>query len=291
MRTNLLAGLCKCAGCGATMAYHRGRGAGKTWVSPTGKKYTYKRENGSLICPTAQASKGVKCGNRSYWAYLTLEKAVLDHTLHLAMDDAAFSNNGDLARLGQDLAEAQRDLELLKTRERRLWGAYADGNEGALGLAQEIKVERETAEAKIVDLKRQRTVASGRVSSRDHLRRVKDIADNLYCDDHETRLALRGKVQVQLNTLIETIVLDPAHAFVRFVANAGFLYIDRKGKLVAGIDTVGDAEGQPATVEDFKRRRDAAKDAGAFTLPKLGDMDWRDAVAGFMNQPKVRKET
>lgn len=291
MRTNLLAGLCKCAGCGATMAYHRGRGAGKTWVSPKGKKYSYKRENGSLVCPTAQTSKGMKCGNRAYWAYLTLEKSVLDHTLHLAMDDAAFSNNGDVARLGQDLGEAERDLDLLKTRERRLWGAYADGNEGALDLAQEIKVQREIAEGKIADLKRQRTVASGRVSSRDHLRRVKDIADNLYCDDHETRLALRGKVQVQLNTLIETIVLDSHQAFLRFVADAGFIYIDRKGALVAGIDTIGDAGRQPASVEDFKRRRDAAKDAGAFTLPKLGDMDWRDAVAGFVNQPKLKTET
>lgn len=283
-RANILAGLCKCAACGATMSYAPGRGEGKTWVSAQGRKYSYKRPNASLVCPVAQTSKGLKCSNRAHWAYLTLEDSIVRETLHLAMDDNAFANSGEAVRLVQAIAESERNLELLKVRENRLWSAYADGNDGALTLANQTKAEREACETNIASLKQEQAKAMGRVSSADHLRRVQDIAANLWSDDLDERTKVRAKVQLQLATLIQSIVLSQTQAFVRFEADAGFLYLDRRGKLLAGIDTLHDGNQSPQA-DVIRKRRDMADKK----LTAIGELGLHDLVTVMTNQPKVRR--
>ena len=106
---NLFATSIKCACCGQSMTYQIGRSEGSTFDN-RGKSYSYKRDCASLVCRTAQISKGTKCKNVAHWAYLTLEDTLVSILLPLAFDDSAFSNRGEVARISQLIAEAHAGI-------------------------------------------------------------------------------------------------------------------------------------------------------------------------------------
>lgn len=260
--SNLAAGLCRCAGCGATMRYHRGRVAGQSWTNPQGKKYTYKRTNGSLVCPTATTSRGAKCTNKAHWAYLSFEDGLLDQVLHLAMDDSVFADRSEVSRLNNTIAERERQLEVLTSKAKRLLSLWTeDGSDLARQQALEAEAEGRRLRGNIEALKIQREAASGRATSQEHIRRVADIRANLHADDDAVRVEVRRKVAVQLNTLISRIEFGESKVRVLLHGASGFFHLDRKGKFAGGLDTLRDDRAYPG-LEDYRRRRAAALDEG-----------------------------
>jgi CRISPR/Cas system CSM-associated protein Csm2 small subunit len=228
---NLFSSLVKCK-CGATMKYARGRAAG-THTTLGGKTYIYKRDNGSLYCEVAHASKGALCANKTYLAYLTFEDALIQNCLHLAMDDQSFSNRGEVARLDTELAELSRSHELTVAKARKLWSAWTDSqSQMAMKLAQEAEGEAKAITAKIEALRVQRDAAAGRVSSEEHLARVADIAGKLYADDLEERVMVRRKVSQSLRSLIDRITYDGEFAYVHAAKGVLAFKLDRKGKVM-----------------------------------------------------------
>lgn len=258
--SNLAAGLCRCAECGAALRYHRGRVAGQSWTNPRGKKYTYKRTNGSLVCPTATTSRGAKCSNVPHWAYLSLEDGLLDQVLYLAMDDSVFSDRGEVSRLKNTIAERERQLEVLTSKAKRFLSVWAeDGSDFAKESALEAEAECRPLRENINALKQQCEEASGRATSHEHIRRVEDIRANLHAGDHAVRVEARRKVAVQLNTLITRIEFGETKARVILNGGAGFFHLDRRGKFVGGLDTLRDDRAYPG-LEDYRRRRAVALD-------------------------------
>lgn len=261
---NLFSTMVKCSCCGGNYRYSFGVREG-TDKTIRGKRYVYKRDCGSLYCDTAQTSKGKKCQNRGYWAYLTFEDAVTKALLHLAMDDTAFSNRGEVGRVRSLIADRERELEVAQAKAKRLWDAFAStGSENAMKLAEETDVETRALQDNIEGLTRQLHQASGRASSAEHLARVEDIRKDLYCEDTDKRIIVRRKVMTAMAALINTITINDRTAHIRLNAGAGSLLVDRKGK-VSGLNLIKNLND---THPDFARRYLDAEENG--TLPWSG---------------------
>ncbi|HEV2816135.1 MAG TPA: recombinase family protein [Allosphingosinicella sp.] len=260
--TNLLSGLVHCKECGSTLRYVTGRREGANFTLRSGKRYSYKRGNGSLVCPVG-ISGSPACSNRRYLAYLTFEDAVLDSCLHLALDDTAFSNKGEVGRLNVTIAEREQSHRNATERALKLWEAWSNGgSEMAMTLAQQAEAEAKEIGENIIALKRQREQARGRADSAAHLKRVADVRDNLYHRDLERRRTIRQKVSQALRGLIERIEYDGEGCAIRFIAGAASVYIDRKGKLGMTFDFIKEGRADPPRLDDYKRRRKAALSDG-----------------------------
>jgi len=212
------------------------------------------------VCSAGERRVG--CINTGTIAYHTFETALLNASLHLAMDDQTFSDRSELARVNTLIAERRRALDIATAKAERLWSAWADdGSETARQLAKKAEGEADELRANLVALEQQRDNASGRASSAEHLQRVADIQANLYHPDLSVRVPLRRKVAQALSSLIARIEYDGDHMSVYAAKGALTLKIDRKGDVVMAADFVPSNE-----LADYKRRRastlaEAGKDA------------------------------
>lgn len=270
---NLVSGLAKCAHCGASMRY-RVRAAEGVIRRVNGKEYVKPHADASLVCSRADRGVESRCSNRSGIAYHTFEKALLDNILHLALDDQAFSNRGEVGRLNKTIAERRRDLELITGRAETLWGAYADDPSAmAAKLAREAEAKAKDIRENVEALKRQREQAKGRASSAEHLRRVADIRANLYHADMGVRLPLRRKVAQGFQSVISSISCDANRVATVTMAGGLVAFKIERGK-----------------VEDLDRGDFmAAVIRGQFNLSRKGyDDPARKAVMGRLEKAKGR---
>lgn len=205
---NLVSGLAKCGECGASMRYRPRSSAGAV-RKVNGKPYIRHHADASLVCSVAKRALKSRCTNRAGIAYHSFEKALLGSILHIALDDQAFSNRGEIGRLSRTIAERQRSLDLAGKRAQALWSAYADApSEMAMKLARAAEAEAETLVENLAALERQRDEAKGRASSAEHLARVADLRDNLYHPDLTIRVPLRRKVAQALRAVVTSITCD-----------------------------------------------------------------------------------
>lgn len=257
---NLVSGLAECKLCGSKLRYSKGRSEGARWTNPQGKTYSYRRDCGSLVCPLGEVGK---CANRRYLAYLTFEDALLDSCLHLALDDEAFANRGEVARLNATIAERERAHELASEAFKNLSYAWAERpTPPRKQLADEAEAKLESVAANLQALREQRDDACGRADSAAHLRRVGDVRAALYHPDLADRVPVRKKVKQALRALIHRMVYDGDGVSVRFIADAALLRFDRKGRLTGTFDLVKDGRSVPPELEAYARRRRAAKGNG-----------------------------
>lgn len=251
---NLFSGLLHCHACGSTLEYRRGRAAGD-YTTKGGRHYSYKRDNVSLICPVG-ASRNSACDNRRYLAYLTFEDAILNSCLHLALDDNAFSNRGEVSRLNITIAQKEHSRDLSNQRAVNLWSAYAESpSRMAMQLAQRAEADGAELNDSIEALMRQREEAHGRADSAAHLKRVAAIRDNLYHPDLSVRVPLRKKVAQSVRSLLSHGNYDGDGVTIYFKAALALMRVDRKGRVDAlDLTTEADEIAHP----DFVRRRKAA---------------------------------
>jgi hypothetical protein len=262
---NLFSGLLDCQGCGAPLRYTRGRAAG-SYVTKSGKSYSYKRDNGSLICPIG-TSKSEKCSNKTYLAYLTFEDAILRSCLHLALDDNAFSNRGEVVRLSETIAQRERAHDLCATRAVNLWSAYSESpSPMAMKLAQAAEADAAELMLNIHALVKQREEARGRADGAAHLKRVADIQANLYHADLSVRVPLRKKVAQSMRALICHGNFDGEGVTLYFKGALALVRIDRKGTVDA-LDLTDDRD--IINHADFMRRRSAAVEPNGTIFRKL----------------------
>lgn len=257
---NLFASLMVCKECGSKMHYHKGRSAGTVIKTRNGGTYTYQRDNGSLVCPVAHKNR-TKCANRRYLAYLTFEDAVLDSALHLALDDSAFSNKGEVARLATLIAGTENEADRADQKVKRLWNAYGDGNYDMLAIAKEATAVAKALRDNIDALVQQREEAHGRADSQAHLRRVADVRANLHHDDLTIRGNARRKVANHLGTLIQRIEYDGERASIFAAKGHMLMIVTNKGK-VSGFDLMRDERWHEPELNDYRRRRRVALTEG-----------------------------
>jgi hypothetical protein len=194
-------------------------------------------------------------------AYHTFERALLDSCLHLALDDDAFANRGEAARLVTTIAERRNALDMAAKRAERLWSAWADdGAEAARKLAKEADGAADGLRENVTALERQLVDARGRVDSEAHLRRIGDVRAKLYDPDLAVRVPHRRKVASALRSLFSHLIFDGERVIIYFRGAVAFMHIDRKGRVEArDLASRGDEQTHPA----FMRRRAAALEAGS----------------------------
>lgn len=261
---NLVSGLTKCRECGGTMRYREKRPEGAVVVI-AGKSYVKPHADASLICSRAERHSG-GCSNRAGIAYHSFEKALLDSTLHLALDDQSFSNRGEVGRLTSLIAERQRGLDVAQAKAERLWTAWAEGSSDTVKkLAEAADAEAGETRANLKALASQLEQARGRAGNAEHLKRVADIRAKLHDPDLAVRVPLRRKVLEAFHTLIDRIECGATGATVFLIAGAGLITIDRKGR-TGGYDLVkeGREDQLPELVDYARRRREALREGELF---------------------------
>lgn len=172
---NLLAGFCRCDVCNQPMQYGGG--------------------TGYLMCRMANSGS---CTSPVHVPYKPLEKAILDSCLHLALDDNAFTNRTEVARLNVTIAERQSDLKAAQDKAKSLMNLYAtQQSELAMQMALEAEERAKGLLTNLKALEEQREKAKGRASSLEHMQRVNDMRGRL-----KTDITLRKRVAQGLQTLI-----------------------------------------------------------------------------------------
>ena len=119
--TNLLTGLCYCGICGCKMRYQK-------WTHGKHKIYCCSRDRNLSYLPNHNSD----CNNSLEWAE-DIEKQVEDQILKLSLNLSSHKKNEKESCL--DIFNKQ--LEKEKTKLKRLYGIYADGNDTVLELIKE----------------------------------------------------------------------------------------------------------------------------------------------------------
>lgn len=94
------------------------------------------------------------CSNRTGVTYYGLERALLYSCLHIALDDAAFVQRDELAKVSIALAEKRRQWEVAQDGARSLWQGYKIKKSAlAMELADEAEQEAEylLSEVKVLE--------------------------------------------------------------------------------------------------------------------------------------------
>lgn len=266
---NLFATLISCECCGAKLAYQKGRNAGATITTKNGSEYTYRRDNGSLVCPTAY--RYGKCTNRRYIAYLTFEDTVLKACLHLALDDTAFSRKDEVGRLNVTIAERERELTVkLETANNLAMAWAAKPSDLRRKMADDAEDAAEALTSNVEALKAQREDARGRVSAQQHIARVDDIRANLHDEDLETRIGVRRKVKHAMLGVIHEMTAHEDGS-VTVVMDGGLAAFKVSKKIVTPInDTI-----------------DAIR-SGAIPLPRSGNRAVQGEIETRMKKARAR---
>lgn len=206
---NLLSGLCRCAHCGSSM-----RLAGST-------------NGGYLMC---SGRSRALCDNRVAFRYRPLEKTVLQEFLHLALDDDAFSNRSETARLNHTIAERETAMQVATEKTRGLLELAAGGSKMAVQMALDSEGEVEKMEANLAALKMQREAARGRADAIEHIARIAAIRDRIgKCID------LRRKVLQAFNTVIQSVEFSSNGVVrLRLVGGIVEVFIDQFGTVLDG---------------------------------------------------------
>jgi DNA invertase Pin-like site-specific DNA recombinase len=233
---NLLSGLTRCSVCNSTMSFVVNRNAGSTYTTG-GKKYVRHNIDAVLICSAARRNHGT-CANRATISYHSLEKAILDSCLHLALDDQSFARVDEVGQLNIRIAEFNRSHTLAMSKAQNLWTAYAEGGSPmAMRLAENAETIATDLKTELDRLNADRLKAAGRAGNAEHLRRVSDIRENLYHPDLEIRIPLRRKVLEALPSAITAIFCDEDRAASVLIAGGLKVLKIIGGKVVSQAET------------------------------------------------------
>lgn len=225
---NLFGGLGKC-GCGAIMTV-RGKG-----IRHNADGSTVREDY--LHCDAAIRKRS--CANRNGWHYPTIEKAVLDQLLHLALDPSYFRKADVSAQIEGELATLKRRLADDEKRMAKAWAMVLDDedDDNAAAGYRTIKDAVRTAKGKITELEGQLADASGAVSPEQHLKRVDEVRALMNSDDEDERYQARAKVKIALNTLIEKATFGlKGHATFVLVDRARLFSVTRDGSISTDLD-------------------------------------------------------
>ncbi|HWD41741.1 MAG TPA: recombinase family protein [Fimbriimonas sp.] len=182
---NLFAGIVVCGACGHKMNV-------RTNGEANPKRYWQ--------CVYSTRSRG--CEQREMFRYEPFEAAALDAVLHLALDDRFFSSPDRTGQLANQVAEIAKAISDRKEQAENLLALLARKHsperESALdaveGELRGLEVDHERVAKELA-------LARGSVSPTEHLRRVRDVRDELNDQDRETRRTARLKVQTAFREL------------------------------------------------------------------------------------------
>lgn len=235
---NLVSGLVRCDECNGKMMYLRNRAAGSLYrTKPAGNLATLKHESARLVC--ANSHNRGPCSNRTGVTYYGLERALLDSCLHIALDDAAFVQRDELAKVSVALAEKRRQWEIARDGARSLWQGYKIKKSAiAMELADEAERDAASLLVEVNALEVARLAAAGKASSEEHLTRLAQFRRYLYDDDLDVRALHRKKAAEAFRSVVSVIVCDADRVATVILAGGMAALQIKGGKVVRQANAV-----------------------------------------------------
>jgi len=242
---NLFAGIAVCSLCSGSV--------GRTLTGTArGGRYAY------LECRNARYGT---CEGKGKLRYDHVEQSVLQHLLHLALDDTHFIAPNEIAPLASKLANARKRAEDLTLETSNLISVLRKMPDSTATLAALGEIEAEKA-ATLVEIAKTETdldIARGKVSPGEHLIRVNDVRELLTAEDDEKRCEARLRVRAAFKSLITSIEFDPSRsiATVRLVSGLGAMHITGDGRAgFLNLEREGrDYSDNPVAVDYLRRRK------------------------------------
>lgn len=186
---NIFSEIALCAECGSAMTL-TGRGVHSDLPA-------------YLQCSSAKKRKG--CDNRTCFNYKSLERAVLDKVLAIALNDRFFrSDDGQIMDLRRQVAECERDFadaEAARQGYSKLLARRPDDDR----LNEDYDRARDDChriETQLDDLRRKLTRARGAVDPAEHAARVIQVMEAMRSDDEEELKTARRRVHASLKEMV-----------------------------------------------------------------------------------------
>lgn len=219
---NLLASLAKCGTCQGYMVL-RSRGVSEG-------PFAY------LQCDNAAKGKG--CADKGMFNYRVLEPAILDAVLHHTLDNAFFSVASRATELRIQLADLDRQIEVLRgdrDSARALYIRHPD--------ATEFEADWQALSSRMRELEDERTKmasqlseAAGEISAADHLKRVHNFRAALYDEDEEVRRTARLRVRDSFRSVLSHVTCEQRYGEkqlqIAIENGAVVIILDNTGKVI-----------------------------------------------------------
>lgn len=215
--SNLFAGIAKCGACGSRMTF-RNKG-------PVGEQY--------LVCDAGL--RGRSCEYTVHFNYPSMEEAVIEQTLHLALDDRHFAAPAEVRKLENELAEHNRQLAELEGRKRRLIDVLSRIDDVEVeDQVRHIGAEALAIKASIRNMEGDLIRARGITSPKQNIARIRRLLAAMHSEDEMECSIARGTVQQALRSLIRSITCEPESQLVLVDLGETEFCLDRHGALQSG---------------------------------------------------------
>lgn len=187
---NLLTGLCYCGVCGCAMRYQK-------WTNGKHKIYCMSRNKSMSYLPNYNAN----CNNSLEWADY-IEKQVEEEILKISLDLSSYKPKEKATKL--EIMQSQLDKE--KTKLKRLYELYADGNDTVLSMIKELEAQIKEMKANIAAESKNTANMQKTEFVYENIKKLADVWDNI--DKKQKNMILKsiikkivivnGNIEIQL---------------------------------------------------------------------------------------------
>lgn len=189
-QTNLLTGLCYCGICGCAMRYQK-------WTHGKHKIYCCSRDKNLNYLPNHNPN----CNNSLEWAD-EVEKQVEEQILKISLDLSSYKPKEKETKL--QIMQSQLDKE--KTKLKRLYSLYADGNDTALEMIRDCEKSISELKEKIEIESKNSVNTQKKEFVYENIKKIADVWDNI--DKKQKNMILKsiiskivivnGDIEIQL---------------------------------------------------------------------------------------------
>jgi DNA invertase Pin-like site-specific DNA recombinase len=212
--SNLFAGIAKCGACGSQMTFRNKGSAGEQY----------------LVCDAGL--RGRSCDHTVHFHYPSMETAVIEQTLHLALDDRHFAAPAVVRKLEKELAEQSRQLAELEGRKRRLIDVLSRIDDVEVeDQVRQIGSEALAIKASIRNMESDLISARGVTSPKENIARIRRLLASMRSEVEIECAVARGTVQQALRSLIQSITCEPESQLVLVDLGETEFCLDRHGAL------------------------------------------------------------
>lgn len=164
---HLLSGLCYCGYCGCAMRYQK-------WGSKGYRIYCCSRTKDNYYLPNYNDD----CKNTLHWSdeiEKEVESKILDISLNIKMED--FEKKED------KVCVLEKQLENVKSKLKRLYGIYADGNDTVVEMITDYEKEIERIKQGIIEEQEKKGNTKDKIIQYENIKKIADIWENVSNQD------------------------------------------------------------------------------------------------------------
>ena len=208
---NVLSGLAKCAHCGGRMKQEVTVRKGqlrkhRNGRYPAGQTFSYLKCHNALNKVWDEERQALRCSNRSWVRYETLEKALLNVALKFVVvrQDVAADSRNEALRI--DIADRQRFIEDKQKQVENLFRSFSQsGSPTTERLALSLEAELIADQAEIRELEKGLADEPDDISIAEYEARLTELLETMNSEDEHERSAARIRIKQRLRSIISRL--------------------------------------------------------------------------------------